>query len=177
MVAGVSRDQVVGTGRSDLRGWVVAPAAIVLTIAYLTYGRLLSRLLKLDPKAKTPAVELRDDVDYSPIEPKFLMSQHFSESPCSVKSSPDGGILAPSREIREGRGGGALAFLIRGRLRRAELAPSRPYGCRGSNEFLTYSPARDHGPTSTHRESTPIMTFASQPEGRECRRRAEKPRY
>lgn len=58
--------------------WVVAPAAIVLTIAYLTYGRLLSKLLRLDPKAKTPAVELRDDVDYSPIEPKFLLGQHFS---------------------------------------------------------------------------------------------------
>ena len=41
--------------------WVVAPAAIVLIIAYVTYGRLLSRLLRLDPKAKTPAVELRDD--------------------------------------------------------------------------------------------------------------------
>ena len=28
--------------------------------------------------AETPAVELRDDVDYAPIEPKFLLSQHFS---------------------------------------------------------------------------------------------------
>ena len=26
----------------------------------------------------TPAVELRDDVDYVPIESKFLLSQHFS---------------------------------------------------------------------------------------------------
>jgi carbon starvation protein len=58
--------------------WVVVPSAIALTVAYLTYGRLLSRLLRLDPKAKTPAVELRDDVDYSPIEPKFLLGQHFS---------------------------------------------------------------------------------------------------
>ncbi len=33
---------------------------------------------ELDPKAETPAVALRDDVDYVPIEPKFLLSQHFS---------------------------------------------------------------------------------------------------
>ena len=32
----------------------------------------------LDPEAETPAVTLRDDVDYVPIEPKFLLSQHFS---------------------------------------------------------------------------------------------------
>ena len=53
-------------------------SAAVLTIAYFTYGRMLSRLFELDPNRKTPAVALRDDVDYSPIEPKFLLSQHFS---------------------------------------------------------------------------------------------------
>src|SRR4029077_16848848 len=37
-----------------------------------------SKLLRLDPNAKTPAVEMRDDVDYAPIESKFLLSQHFS---------------------------------------------------------------------------------------------------
>jgi carbon starvation protein len=47
-------------------------------VAYCTYGPLLVRLLRLDPNATTPAVELRDDVDYAPIEPKFLLSQHFS---------------------------------------------------------------------------------------------------
>jgi carbon starvation protein len=51
---------------------------VVLGAAYRIYGSLLARLLKLDPKAPTPAVALRDDVDYVPIEPKFLMSQHFS---------------------------------------------------------------------------------------------------
>jgi carbon starvation protein len=53
-------------------------SAAVLTVAYFTYGPLLVRLFRLDPKRPTPAVELRDDVDYSPIEPKFLLSQHFS---------------------------------------------------------------------------------------------------
>jgi len=52
--------------------------AAVLTVGYLVYGRLLVRLLKLDPEAKTPAVTMRDGLDYEPIEPKFLMGQHFS---------------------------------------------------------------------------------------------------
>ena len=57
---------------------IVLSSAVILTIAYFTYGPLLSRLLQLDPKTVTPAVELRDDVDYEPIEAKFLLSQHFS---------------------------------------------------------------------------------------------------
>ena len=57
---------------------VVAGAAAVLFVAYFTYGRFLSRFLELDPHRPTPAVELRDDLDYVPIEPKFLLSQHFS---------------------------------------------------------------------------------------------------
>src|SRR3990167_4010452 len=57
---------------------IVLLSAICLGAAYHFYGSLLARLLKLDPDAKTPAVELRDDVDYAPIESKFLLSQHFS---------------------------------------------------------------------------------------------------
>ncbi len=57
---------------------VVAISAAVLLAAYFTYGRLLSRFLALDPRRPTPAVALRDDIDYVPIEPKFLLSQHFS---------------------------------------------------------------------------------------------------
>lgn len=57
---------------------IVLFSAVVLTIAYFTYGRLLARLLKLDPNRQTPAVELRDNVDFEPIPPKFLLSQHFS---------------------------------------------------------------------------------------------------
>jgi carbon starvation protein len=58
--------------------YIVIPSAVVLVVAYQLYGRLLARLLRLDPRAETPAVKFRDDVDYSPIEPKFLLSQHFS---------------------------------------------------------------------------------------------------
>lgn len=57
---------------------VVLLSALVLVAAYWTYGPVLSRLLRLDPKSETPAVRLRDDVDYVPIEPKFLLTQHFS---------------------------------------------------------------------------------------------------
>ena len=57
---------------------VLLPAAVALAVAYLTYGRLLARLFQLDPAAPTPAVELRDDVDYAPIPPQLLLGQHFS---------------------------------------------------------------------------------------------------
>src|SRR3972149_11010937 len=57
---------------------VVVLSAVVLPAAYWTYGRLLARLLRLDPEARTPAVELRDDVDYAPLAPNALLSQHFS---------------------------------------------------------------------------------------------------
>jgi len=57
---------------------IVLPSAILLTVAYWTYGPILSRLLKLDRNRKTPAVEMRDELDYVPISPPFLLSQHFS---------------------------------------------------------------------------------------------------
>ncbi len=57
---------------------LILTSAIVLAIAYLTYGRLLGRLLKLDPNRSTPATEMSDGLDFEPIEPKFLLSQHFS---------------------------------------------------------------------------------------------------
>ena len=57
---------------------VVLLSACVLSIAYVTYGRFLARLLRLDPNKATPAVEFNDGLDFEPIEPKFLLSQHFS---------------------------------------------------------------------------------------------------
>lgn len=57
---------------------IVLISAACLLAAYFTYGRLLTRLVQLRPDAPTPAVELRDDVDYAPIDSKFLLSQHFS---------------------------------------------------------------------------------------------------
>jgi carbon starvation protein len=57
---------------------VVGVAAVVLIAAYFTYGRFLSRFFALDASRPTPAVEMRDGLDYEPIESKFLMGQHFS---------------------------------------------------------------------------------------------------
>lgn len=57
---------------------VIIPSFVLLAVAYFVYGPLLARLLKLNPDTPTPAVALRDDLDYVPIEPKFLLSQHFS---------------------------------------------------------------------------------------------------
>jgi len=57
---------------------VLLPSALILAIAYRTYGSLLARLFRLDGEAETPAVALRDDVDYAPIPPELLLGQHFS---------------------------------------------------------------------------------------------------
>lgn len=58
--------------------WIVLPSALVLGLAYVTYGRLLGRLLRLDAQAPVPAVELRDGVDFEPISAGELLPQHFS---------------------------------------------------------------------------------------------------
>ena len=57
---------------------IVLASAAILSVAYWTYGPILVRLLRLDANAKTPAFELRDDVDYAPLAPNELLSQHFS---------------------------------------------------------------------------------------------------
>ncbi len=57
---------------------VIGGVAVILLVAYWLYGGLLARFFQLDPKAKTPAVAMRDDVDYVPIPPHFLFGQHFS---------------------------------------------------------------------------------------------------
>lgn len=58
--------------------WIVLPCAVVLTIAYFTYGRLLTHLFQLDPNKQTPAEELNDGLDYEPISASSLLPQHFS---------------------------------------------------------------------------------------------------
>ncbi len=57
---------------------VIGGVSVILVLAYWLYGGLLARLFKLDAESKTPAVTLRDDVDYVPIPPYFLFGQHFS---------------------------------------------------------------------------------------------------
>lgn len=57
---------------------IVLCSAVVLLIAYRTYGSVLARLVKLDGDKPTPAVEQRDDIDFAPTAPSTLLSQHFS---------------------------------------------------------------------------------------------------
>ncbi len=58
--------------------WIVLPCAVVLTIAYFTYGRLLSHLFQLNANRITPAEELNDGVDFEPLPASSLLPQHFS---------------------------------------------------------------------------------------------------
>jgi len=58
--------------------WIVLPSAVILTIAYYTYGSLLAKLFQLDPKRITPAEELNDGLDYEPLPASSLLPQHFS---------------------------------------------------------------------------------------------------
>jgi len=57
---------------------VVLSCGLCLLAAYIFYGSFLSRVFRLNPEARTPAVELQDNVDYVPIHSRFLMGQHFS---------------------------------------------------------------------------------------------------
>ncbi len=57
---------------------VVLGSAAILATAYVVYGRLLGRLFRLDPSRPTPAVTMRDDIDYQPLSPSSLLPQHFS---------------------------------------------------------------------------------------------------
>ncbi|RXG21880.1 carbon starvation CstA family protein [Leeuwenhoekiella marinoflava] len=42
-------------------------AIVILVISYFTYGKLVERIFDIDTNAATPAVTLRDDVDYMPL--------------------------------------------------------------------------------------------------------------
>ena len=57
---------------------IVVVSAVILTIAYFTYGRLLSRLFQLNDQTPTPAITMRDDLDFVPCPTAPLLSQHFS---------------------------------------------------------------------------------------------------
>ena len=57
---------------------IVILCASIFLIAYRYYGTWLAKMLRLDADAPTPAVELRDDLDYMPLETRSLLSQHFS---------------------------------------------------------------------------------------------------
>ena len=55
-------------------------AIVVLGGAYLLYGRYLQNKWGIDPKAKTPAYELEDGVDYVPADTNVVFGHQFASS-------------------------------------------------------------------------------------------------
>ena len=53
-------------------------AIVVLGGGYLLYGRYLAKTWGVDPKAKTPAYELRDGVDYEPADSGVVFGHQFA---------------------------------------------------------------------------------------------------
>ncbi len=57
---------------------VMVIAIAVLGGAYLVYGRWLANKWGIDPKAKTPAYEMEDGVDYVPASPEVVFGHQFA---------------------------------------------------------------------------------------------------
>jgi carbon starvation protein len=57
---------------------VIAVCTVVLILAYLTYGRLIVRLLGADATRVTPAVEFEDGNDYVPAPVPVVLGGHFT---------------------------------------------------------------------------------------------------
>ncbi len=54
-------------------------AGLAFLFAYHSYGRWLSKsVFALDPQAKVPSCELRDDVDYVPTHKQVIFGHHFT---------------------------------------------------------------------------------------------------
>ena len=87
--------------------WIVVPSAIILLTAYFTYGSLLARLFRLDPKRTTPAHEMQDGLDYEPLAPSSLVPQHFSAIAAA------GPIVGPILESGFGRALDVVAAALR----------------------------------------------------------------
>ncbi len=59
--------------------FIVLGSAALLLIAYLTYGKFLSKkVFRLDDKNVLPSHEMKDGVDFVPAKKGFLLGQHFS---------------------------------------------------------------------------------------------------
>jgi len=53
-------------------------AVILFILAYIFYGGFIAKQLGIDSKRKTPAHELRDDIDYVPARKSVLFGHHFA---------------------------------------------------------------------------------------------------
>ena len=57
---------------------IILVAIVLLVIGYVFYGSWLAKQWGIDPKRKTPALEMEDGVDYVAAPPAVLMGHHFS---------------------------------------------------------------------------------------------------
>jgi carbon starvation protein len=57
---------------------ILAVSAIILLIAYRTYGKFIADKLSIDNKNVTPAHRLADGVDYIPSKPAVVLGHHFA---------------------------------------------------------------------------------------------------
>jgi len=57
---------------------LVVISAILIIVAYVTYGRFIARKLGLDTERETPAHTLQDGVDYVPAKTPVLLGHHFA---------------------------------------------------------------------------------------------------
>ena len=57
---------------------IILGAIVLLFIGYVFYGSYLAKQWGLDPLKKTPALEIKDGVDYVSAKPAVLMGHHFS---------------------------------------------------------------------------------------------------
>ena len=57
---------------------IILVAIVLLVIGYIFYGNWLCKQWGIDPKRKTPAIEMEDGVDYVAAPAAVLMGHHFS---------------------------------------------------------------------------------------------------
>jgi carbon starvation protein len=57
---------------------ILVISVVVLSLAYLLYGRFLVRKWGIDPDRKTPAYELEDGQEYVPTSPAVLFGHEFA---------------------------------------------------------------------------------------------------
>jgi len=58
--------------------FILVISVVVLSLAYLFYGRFLARRWGIDPTVKTPAQELEDGKEYVPTSPAVVFGYEFS---------------------------------------------------------------------------------------------------
>ncbi len=74
--------------------FLMVMALVVLAAGYLVYGRLVARVLGVDPERKTPAHTRRDDIDFVPAKHWLVLFGHHFSSICAA-----GPIVGPALAV------------------------------------------------------------------------------